>query len=253
MDFEHVLVAGGGSGGHVFPALAVAEQLVARGWRMSWLGRHEGMERDLVKQRGLTYYGLPARAIVGRSVGERALAMGGMGVSAIRARQLIRRIEAGVVLGTRGLCIGSGSHGSGSGGPSRRPVGAQRRGWCSQPFVVALGHGRSRCSTRNRISASLPCRGNRSPGPVGVRHPGQGGEPGWTAADTGARWKPGCSATQRAAARGHRSMAGAHPGMQVTHQVGATQLDETQATYERQNLEGAISHSFRFWRMCRGR
>ena len=51
----HLFIAGGGSGGHVFPGLAVAEEMSARGWRVSWVGRPEGMERDIVASRGLPY------------------------------------------------------------------------------------------------------------------------------------------------------------------------------------------------------
>ena len=67
----HLLIAGGGSGGHVFPGLAVAEEMSARGWRVSWIGRPEGMERDLVTGRGLPYSGLAARPLVGHGVSAR--------------------------------------------------------------------------------------------------------------------------------------------------------------------------------------
>lgn len=47
-----ILVMAGGTGGHVFPGLAVADYMKAEGWRVVWLGTEGGMETMLVPQRG---------------------------------------------------------------------------------------------------------------------------------------------------------------------------------------------------------
>jgi UDP-N-acetylglucosamine--N-acetylmuramyl-(pentapeptide) pyrophosphoryl-undecaprenol N-acetylglucosamine transferase len=46
------MIAAGGTGGHVFPGLAVADYLRASGWRVVWLGSESGMEARLVARRG---------------------------------------------------------------------------------------------------------------------------------------------------------------------------------------------------------
>lgn len=48
------LIMAGGTGGHVFPALAVAEQLRAEGWRVVWLATRGGLEASLAPERGFT-------------------------------------------------------------------------------------------------------------------------------------------------------------------------------------------------------
>lgn len=86
----------------MFPALAVADELLERGWKVSWMGRVSGMERELVEAHGLPYHGLPAKAVVGRGPLQKVFALGTLGSSAWRARRMIHDLEADVVLGTGG-------------------------------------------------------------------------------------------------------------------------------------------------------
>jgi UDP-N-acetylglucosamine--N-acetylmuramyl-(pentapeptide) pyrophosphoryl-undecaprenol N-acetylglucosamine transferase len=98
----HVLLAGGGTGGHVFPALAVADELRARGWRVSFTGAAGGLEERLVGERGLPFHPLPARPLVGRGPLGQARALATLARSAAAARKLVRGLGADVVLGTGG-------------------------------------------------------------------------------------------------------------------------------------------------------
>jgi UDP-N-acetylglucosamine--N-acetylmuramyl-(pentapeptide) pyrophosphoryl-undecaprenol N-acetylglucosamine transferase len=49
---RRILIMAAGTGGHVFPGLAIARELVARGWKVVWMGTPGGMERDLVAKAG---------------------------------------------------------------------------------------------------------------------------------------------------------------------------------------------------------
>lgn len=50
---RHLLVMAAGTGGHIFPGLAIADTMRARGWSVSWLGTERGMECDLVPKHGI--------------------------------------------------------------------------------------------------------------------------------------------------------------------------------------------------------
>ena len=58
-----VVFAGGGTGGHIFPGIAVAEALLAKGdFRLFWIGSSIGRDREMVESAGLniTFYGVPS-------------------------------------------------------------------------------------------------------------------------------------------------------------------------------------------------
>jgi UDP-N-acetylglucosamine--N-acetylmuramyl-(pentapeptide) pyrophosphoryl-undecaprenol N-acetylglucosamine transferase len=50
---KRLMVMAAGTGGHIFPGLAIAETMKARGWDVSWLGTERGMERELVPRHGV--------------------------------------------------------------------------------------------------------------------------------------------------------------------------------------------------------
>ncbi len=97
---RHVLLSGGGSGGHVFPALAVGDELARRGWRVSFAGNAAGMERRLVAERGIDFVPLVAEPLVGRSLFGQGRAAARLVGSALAARREIRRRGIDAVVGT---------------------------------------------------------------------------------------------------------------------------------------------------------
>jgi UDP-N-acetylglucosamine--N-acetylmuramyl-(pentapeptide) pyrophosphoryl-undecaprenol N-acetylglucosamine transferase len=50
---KRLMIMAAGTGGHIFPGLAIAHTMTARGWHVSWLGTAHGMERDIVPKYGV--------------------------------------------------------------------------------------------------------------------------------------------------------------------------------------------------------
>jgi len=98
-----VMITTGGTGGHVFPGLAVAAKLLARGARVFWLGTREGIEARLVPQHGVDFEGLSFRGVRGK--GLRTLLLGPYALLAacLAARAVIRRRMPDIVLGFGGF------------------------------------------------------------------------------------------------------------------------------------------------------
>ena len=50
---RHLVIMAAGTGGHIMPGLAVAREMMRRGWTVSWLGTPKGMENRLVPPTGI--------------------------------------------------------------------------------------------------------------------------------------------------------------------------------------------------------
>ena len=64
---QKILIAAGGTGGHIFPALAVAGELKQQGFDISWLGTEKGLEAKLVPEHGYKLYFSSVRGLRGKS------------------------------------------------------------------------------------------------------------------------------------------------------------------------------------------
>ncbi|MFZ5757822.1 MAG: undecaprenyldiphospho-muramoylpentapeptide beta-N-acetylglucosaminyltransferase [Pseudomonadota bacterium] len=102
------LIMAGGTGGHVFPAIAVAEQLVQDGGRVHWLGSQGGMEVELVGKHGYAISTLPVSGLRGGGIARLLSAPFKLARSLLGALAVIRREKPQVVIGFGGFASGPG-------------------------------------------------------------------------------------------------------------------------------------------------
>jgi UDP-N-acetylglucosamine--N-acetylmuramyl-(pentapeptide) pyrophosphoryl-undecaprenol N-acetylglucosamine transferase len=111
-----VAVMAGGTGGHVFPALAVAELLRAQGMEVFWIGTRRGMEARLAPQRGFPIEWLSIEGLRGKGVRKM--------LAAPLELLIALRQAAGILLRRRpALALGMGGFASGPGGLMAKVLG----------------------------------------------------------------------------------------------------------------------------------
>lgn len=96
------LIMAGGTGGHIFPGLAVAEALRERGWRVHWLGAPGSMESRLVPPRGFTLETIDFGGVRGKGMVTLALLPLRLLRAFWQSLQVVRRVKPDVVLGLGG-------------------------------------------------------------------------------------------------------------------------------------------------------
>ncbi len=103
-----ILVMAGGTGGHVFPALAVAETLRARGERVVWLGTRAGIEARVVPAADFAIEWLSVQGLRGKGITTLLLAPFRFARACWQALRLLRRLRPKAVLGMGGFASGPG-------------------------------------------------------------------------------------------------------------------------------------------------
>lgn len=135
-----IVIAAGGTAGHVVPALAVADALRARGAEVEFVGG-ERAEAELVPQAGYRFHALRVVGIERRSPLRAARAVGLAALATARARRLLRRLGSDAVLAAGGYVAG--------------PVGLAAR---SLRLPLALSEADSHLGFANRVLAPLAQR-----------------------------------------------------------------------------------------------
>src|SRR6185503_15316977 len=104
----NLLVCGGGTGGHVFPGVAVARvfKKVAPAPRVVFAGTKHGLERDLVPNSGSSIYFLPGGQLKGKSIVQRLITLIKLPISMLQALRIVVSFAPDVVFGVGGYAAG---------------------------------------------------------------------------------------------------------------------------------------------------
>jgi UDP-N-acetylglucosamine--N-acetylmuramyl-(pentapeptide) pyrophosphoryl-undecaprenol N-acetylglucosamine transferase len=96
-----ILIATGGTGGHIYPALVTAQELRRRGVEAVFIGTF-GAAQEKIKDAGFEHVSISAQGFVSRGVFQKAAAVGAMAPAIIRCMGAVRRLRPDVILGFGG-------------------------------------------------------------------------------------------------------------------------------------------------------
>lgn len=101
-----LMLAGGGTGGHIFPGIAIAQEWCSRGGEVIFVGTPHGQESKLVPAAGFPLQLLPGSALKGRGLIQKLRTLCGLLPALLRALSLLRRERPAYVLGIGGYASG---------------------------------------------------------------------------------------------------------------------------------------------------
>ncbi|MCW9717811.1 undecaprenyldiphospho-muramoylpentapeptide beta-N-acetylglucosaminyltransferase [Avibacterium sp. 21-599] len=105
---KRLLVMAGGTGGHVFPAIAVAQYLQQQGWQICWLGTQDRMEAQLVPKHGIPIKFIQISGLRGKGIKALLAAPFKIVRAIFQAKKIIQDYQPNAVLGMGGYVSGPG-------------------------------------------------------------------------------------------------------------------------------------------------
>lgn len=105
---KRIVIMAGGTGGHVFPALAVASNLLEKGWRVSWMGTRKGLESRVVPEHNIDIDWLTVAGLRGKGILAKLKAPFMLLMACLQAFKILRSRKPDVVLGMGGFVAGPG-------------------------------------------------------------------------------------------------------------------------------------------------
>lgn len=105
---KRFIVAGGGTGGHIYPAIAISKEMLKRyrGSELLYIGGANGMERDLVPREGLNFTGITVAGFKRKVSLQAFVTVAKAGKAFFQSLSLIRKFRPDVVIGTGGYVSG---------------------------------------------------------------------------------------------------------------------------------------------------
>jgi UDP-N-acetylglucosamine--N-acetylmuramyl-(pentapeptide) pyrophosphoryl-undecaprenol N-acetylglucosamine transferase len=105
---KRIVIMAGGTGGHVFPALAVAQTLIEKGWQVSWLGTQKGLEGRVIPEQDIEIDWLSVAGVRGKGLLSKLTAGLLLIKACSQALKILRQRKPDVVLGMGGFVAGPG-------------------------------------------------------------------------------------------------------------------------------------------------
>ena len=105
---RRVIILAGGTGGHVYPGIAVASELMAMGHEVVWVGTQKGLEAKVVTKEGIPIEWLTVNGIRGKGVLQKLKAPFMLIRAMLESRAILRKFRPHVVLGMGGFVSGPG-------------------------------------------------------------------------------------------------------------------------------------------------
>ncbi|KMT65625.1 undecaprenyldiphospho-muramoylpentapeptide beta-N-acetylglucosaminyltransferase [Catenovulum maritimum] len=99
---KKILIMAGGTGGHIFPGLAIADELSNKGWQVLWLGTADRMEADLVPNAGYPIEFIEIKGVRNKGIIRKVLTPLMVINAVLQARKIIKKFKPDVVVGFGG-------------------------------------------------------------------------------------------------------------------------------------------------------